>query len=183
MMFITQLKTFITACQRMFTIRSLALMLGVMLGIMAPVLQAHAGFSSCQGDPVVSLSNGVVLDLSVSLDISASSVNQIVYTVHAPKGTKVVSVTYTAGSLQNKEVLNFVADQQSEQYLTDTFASTQINANVTAKFVAKEPGLLGGVSSNIQKGTNSQHLDVHQSLRGCNPGNLIGSLVGCVVGL
>jgi hypothetical protein len=96
MLFITKLKTLITVCHRKFTTRGLALLLSVMLGTMIPVLQAHASLHSCEGDPVVTLSNGVVLDLSVHLDIDASFVDQVVYTVHAPQGTTVTSVTYTS---------------------------------------------------------------------------------------
>jgi hypothetical protein len=89
-----------------------------------PVSVAQATLGACNGDPVVALSNGVVIDLNTTIHDDLSDVQQVVYALHAPSGTRVVSVVYTSGLLGPKEVLRFYADNLPDTYDTATTVST-----------------------------------------------------------
>ncbi len=77
---------------------------------------AHAIIGGCGGDPIVVLSDGTTIDVNATTDADASAVRRIVYTLHAPAGTRVVSVT----SLGVRETLSFVADNAPGRYDTIT---------------------------------------------------------------
>lgn len=100
--------------------------------LVSPLLTPHAQaiIGGCGGDPVVVLSDGTILDLNVRADTGASTVRQIVYTLHAPVGTHVVSVT----ALGLRETLSFLADNTPHTYdtVTRVDAST-LGAAVTTR--------------------------------------------------
>jgi hypothetical protein len=71
---------------------------------------------------VLLLSNGTEIDLQASIDASSDDVQQVIYTVHGPAGTSLVSST--PGVLGPKQVTRFVADQAPGQYTTTTVVDT-----------------------------------------------------------
>ena len=56
----------------------------------------HATIGGCNSDPVVTLSNGDVLDLHATVDDAYDDVQQVSYTLHAPVGTWVTSEVDTS---------------------------------------------------------------------------------------
>jgi len=95
------------------------------LGIAAvPPGTARASIGGCRSDPVVTLSNGVVLDLSAAIDDTADDVRGTTYTLHAPVGTEVVAVVGTDGALGLTERFVFQADQAASTYVTQTVVQT-----------------------------------------------------------
>ena len=51
----------------------------------------HAAIGGCNSDPVVTLSNGDVLDLHATVTDTYDDVDQVSYTLYVPKGTWVTS--------------------------------------------------------------------------------------------
>jgi hypothetical protein len=89
---------------------------------------AQAGVEFCRSDPVVILSDGTTLDVSVDIHTDVSNVKTINYTVHGPRGVKLVAAlsTPTIG-FRGKEVFSYVADAEPKQYITDSKVETVNN--------------------------------------------------------
>ncbi len=64
----------------------------------------------CRSDPIAILSNGVVLDFSATIDDTVSDVERIRYTLHAPRGARVVRELATDGLVGYKETFVFRND-------------------------------------------------------------------------
>jgi hypothetical protein len=75
----------------------------------------HAAIGGCNSDPVVTLSNGDVLDLHATVDDAYTDVQQVSYTLHAPVGTWITGVADTS-DLDLKETLRFYADNPPSTY-------------------------------------------------------------------
>jgi hypothetical protein len=56
----------------------------------------HAAIGGCNSDPVVTLSNGDVLDLHATVDDAYADIQQVSYTLYVPKGTWVTSEVDTS---------------------------------------------------------------------------------------
>jgi hypothetical protein len=114
-----------------------------------PPSLAHASLGVCNGDPVVVLTNGVTIDLNAVIQDDLSDVRQVVYTLHAPRGTGVVSVVYTSGLLGPKEVLRFYADNLPDTYDTATTVSTYASGITVKASTTAVPalGLPAGASN------------------------------------
>lgn len=128
-----------------------ALCAGLLAGtIRAPV--AHAALGACRGDPIVVLSNGVVVDLNTTIDADVSDVQQVAYTLHAPAGTSVVVMIHTSGLLGPKERLVFSADDAPNSYDTATTvdASTAGAAVTTSMSAVPLTGLPATASASGQ---------------------------------
>lgn len=83
---------------------------------------AHAYISGCDTDPIVYLSNGVVVTMDASINAPITDVSSVSYVLHVPMGTSVTSTVYDAfGYL---EQLTVVAEQWRQQYTTDTTVVT-----------------------------------------------------------
>lgn len=131
----------------------LALALGVSLA--APRV-AHAQLIGCQTDPILLLSNGTEFDLHASIDDSASDVQQVTFTVHAPAGTHLLLAT--PGLLGPKVVVSFSADQSVGHYTTTTVVTTgTAGVGVTASTQAL--GLIA-VALETVSGTSGQPLTI-----------------------
>ncbi|MGH2344088.1 MAG: hypothetical protein ACRDG4_02605, partial [Chloroflexota bacterium] len=68
---------------------------------------AQAGFMGCRSDPIVILSNGVVLDLSVSIADDVADVQQISYVLLVPQGVSLLRAISTDGAVGYRERFNF----------------------------------------------------------------------------
>ena len=82
------------------------------------------------------LSNGVLLDLSATINDSAADVQQTLYTLHAPVGTQVMAVLGTDGAIGLTERFAFSADAPANTYVTQTVVDTgaagvSVTANTT----------------------------------------------------
>jgi hypothetical protein len=109
----------------------------------------HAALGGCRSDPVVTLSNGNALDLSAVVDDTASDVQQVSYTLHAPVGTTIVSETDTS-ALGPKDTFVFYADQPPNTYSAGTKVYTttpQISAVATTDLVSTSGTLLSTASA------------------------------------
>ena len=62
--------------------------------LLAPA--SHAAIGGCNSDPVVTLSNGAVLDLHATVSDTYDNVQQVKYILYVPKGTWVTSEVDTS---------------------------------------------------------------------------------------
>jgi hypothetical protein len=134
-----------------------ALFSGLVAGPLLPH-NAAAAISLCRTDPIVRLSNGVVVDLTATISTSGVNVQQIVYMLHAPAGTRVLSVLYTGGDLAGRERVQFFADTAATTYKSVTTVSTSVSAvPVTASM------RVSSVGSGTASGYSGQALTVNVS--------------------
>jgi len=120
-----------------------ALLCAALLAGTVLVPSARADLVGCRSDPVVILSNGVMVDLTATINDTAADVQQVAYTLHAPMGTSIVSVLYTSGVLGPKEVLRFVADSTAGIYSSLTQVRTGSHGVAVAAQTIAVP--LGGL--------------------------------------
>ena len=117
-----------------------ALLLAVLFG--APTASASLG--GCRADPVFTLSDGTVLDLTAVIGTDVGNITEISYVVHGPKGTWLILAlsTPTIG-FKGKEHVTYVADAAPKQYITDTLIQTSIsNVSATSQTTFVGNGLL-----------------------------------------
>ena len=128
--------------------------------------EAYAALGGCRGDPVVILSDGTILDVSVAIEVSVSKVKTIQYIVHGPRGVSLVAAisTPTIG-FQGKELFTYIDDAGPGQYVTDTFVTTvpdgiRVTSYTTFAGLGGSSGLLGLLSLQYHPiyGFNGQHL-------------------------
>ena len=88
--------------------------------------ETHATIGGCQSDPIVTLSNGVTLELSTVVDDTTTDVQQVSYTLHAPAGTWVTGEVNTS-VLGVKDTFIFYADEPPNTYS----AAVQVNTGAS----------------------------------------------------
>jgi hypothetical protein len=112
---------------------SCLLLVGLLVsGILTPPTEAAVG--GCRSDPLVLLSDGTILDVSVAIGTAVSNVTDIRYVIHGPQGVKLVSAirTPTLG-FTGKETFTYYDDASAHQYVTEALVQTTYDhVNVTA---------------------------------------------------
>jgi hypothetical protein len=94
--------------------------------------RAHAA-SACRSDPVITLSDLRVLDMSATIDDGASDVTGVKYVLHGPVGVSIILVVRTPSLTYGVESFSYVADQPTNTYVMDTTVTTSTTkASVTA---------------------------------------------------
>ena len=88
-------------------------------GPLTAVNHAHAA-AGCRSDPIVVLSNGVVLDLAATLDTTPDDIKEVTYKLHGPKGVWVVRSISTDGAVRYKEKFSFNDDSHVDDHATSS---------------------------------------------------------------
>lgn len=110
-------------------------------GILASLLgaggphHAHAA-EACRSDPIVSLSNGLVVDLGATIIDTPSDITGVTYTMHAPAGISVVSVVYPPDPNNIPQTFQFYADNPAgawDSYTNVATATPGIGVTATAQ--------------------------------------------------
>jgi hypothetical protein len=100
------------------------------------VRSALAGWASCRSDPVVVLSNGIVMDISADVGTFPWNVQRVDYVLHAPAGTELVLAVGTPTWLTSQETFTFYADGEPGEYHVETTVYTRYGgATVTANSI------------------------------------------------
>jgi hypothetical protein len=98
------------------------------LAFVAIPSQAHAAVSPCRGDPIIFLSDGTRVRITVVIGVTAAEVSRVDYTVHVPAGLTVTRIVTPGanipGSIAGKEFTTVIADLPAGQYTTSTVATT-----------------------------------------------------------
>ncbi len=98
----------------------------------APISEAAAG--GCRADPIVTLSDGTILDVTADIGTAVANVQEIHYAIHGPLGVRLVAAisTPTLG-FKGKETFTYYSDAAPKQYITETLVRTTYNqVSVTA---------------------------------------------------
>jgi len=88
---------------------------------------AHAALG-CRSDPIVALSNGLVVHLSATISDAPSDITGVtytMYTMHAPAGVSVVSVVYPPDPNNIPQTFHFYADNPGGVWDTYTNVATK----------------------------------------------------------
>lgn len=121
------------------SLRRVLVLLAVVGGIALSAVTAQrawAGWASCRSDPVVVLSNGMVLDLSAGISTFPWNVERVDYVLHVPEGVGLVASVATPAWLTSKETFTFYADGAPGEYHTETTVYTnQSNTAVSAETI------------------------------------------------
>jgi hypothetical protein len=92
---------------------------------------AHAAIGACRADPIVLLSSGVKVQLYSDIADVPTNVKSVAYVLHAPVGTRVVSVSYPPDMAKTiPEAFQLIADAKDAKYHTTTYVA---DANGTIK--------------------------------------------------
>lgn len=131
-----------TRSSRRRSVVAMALLVGALLSA-ALAQEAIAGLRACRADPIVWLSNGQVVQVSVGVAAAAYDVQQITYILHIPRGTTVRKIVYTGGALSSKERVYVIPDLPSARYTINTLVTARGNGiPVTALTHMKGDGRL-----------------------------------------
>jgi hypothetical protein len=113
-----------------FTIVAILLLLTV------SVPGVSAGWIQCRSDPVVLLSNGLVMDLSADISTLPWQVQRVDYVLHVPEGVSLVLAIHTPTWLTSTETFTLYDDAPPGEYHSETTVYTSKgNATVTAKTI------------------------------------------------
>jgi hypothetical protein len=109
----------------------------VSLFVLVTLLSSLAGAAQaallCRADPLVVLSNGVVIDFGASISTLPTEVTVVNYELHIPVGVTVVSSVHTPTWLTSQETFTIYADQEANHYeVSVTVYTTQGDADVVA---------------------------------------------------
>lgn len=111
----------------------------------APLGSPHAhAVVACRSDPIVVLSNGVVLDLSADIADDVSDVTSVRYTLHGPFGVWVMRAISTDGPVGYDEGFAYIPDAPVGVYQDETVVTTGADSvNVTATVAGGYASTLG----------------------------------------
>jgi hypothetical protein len=94
--------------------------------LLAPT--AEAAFKGCRSDPVVILSDGTILDIQAEIGTNVENVREIHYTVHGPRGVRLVaSIRTPLIGFKGKETFSYYDDAGPGEYVTETLVRTVNN--------------------------------------------------------
>jgi len=100
--------------------------------LLSSVLTAFAARLRCRSDPVVVLSNGMILDISTDIGTLLWNVQEVHYTLHVPEGVSAILVVQTPTWITSRETFTLIDDLAPGQYETSAIAYTRSgNASVT----------------------------------------------------
>lgn len=126
--------------------------------------RAAASVGGCRSDPIVTLSDGTVLDVSADIDTDVANMREIHYVVHGPRGVKLLLAlsTPTLG-FEGKETFTYYDDAAPKQYITETLVQTtndrvSVTAHTTFVNVALDLRNLLTLQYQPVKGFNNQIL-------------------------
>lgn len=118
---------------------------------------AFAGYTACQTDPTVTLSNGQTVTLWTTFGTDISNVSNVNYVLHIPSNLRVVNVQYDQYASQ--ETFTWVADQSGSGYETDTTVTTL--PSVGSVPVTTWSSMPYGHNTYSQTGTSGQVLTIN----------------------
>jgi hypothetical protein len=116
-----------------FLRRIISSIIAIVMVLSVSVNVASAGWVQCRSDPIVILSNGMVLDLSADISVFPWRVEQVDYVLHVPEGVSLVLSIATPTWLTTIETFTVIDDAPPGEYHSETTVYTKNgNATVTA---------------------------------------------------
>jgi hypothetical protein len=148
--------------------RSRRVLLGaglVTAGLLASPLSAHAAIT-CRADPIVTLSNGMQVQMSDLIYDYASNVSKVAYTLHGPVGTTVTSVSYANTDPGIVETFQYVADNGAGNYdsyaaIYDTTPQVNVQYYTTVTNTATGASLSQSAQTHLSASGAVLHIHLH----------------------
>ena len=100
------------------------LTIAVFIALCLVVAQVSAAKMLCRSDPIFFLSDGIRLQVGVSVETSLGDLISIQYQVHVPAHVSVNHVIYTPNWAKSKESYTLIADQPADTYQVVTMVRT-----------------------------------------------------------
>jgi hypothetical protein len=129
-------------------------LLVVLIMTVMPSMQASAILVHCRTDPIFSLSNGDVINITLDISTDEANVKNVTYVLHVPAGVTLKKVTYTAGGIGTKETYKIYQDSPAKTYTTDTLVTTQNTGSVAVTVTTR----LNSTYAKSISGYTGQHL-------------------------
>lgn len=113
---------------------------------------AYAAAVGCRHDPIVTLSNGDIVTISVDLDADYPTVKKIEYKLHVPKGVTAASIVYQDANPNIQEKIDLPQDAKVGQYLTETKveAPKSVQVVVTSQYNTQSLTVNGKGGDNLK---------------------------------
>jgi hypothetical protein len=106
-------------------------LLSILLCVFLLVGQVNAAALFCRSDPVVILSNGMIMDFGANIATLPWNVQEVHYELHVPAGVSLVAAVHTPTWIASRESFTFHADQPAGQYIVKAIVGTrQSNVSV-----------------------------------------------------
>ncbi len=122
---------------------------------------ANAAFEGCRADPIVYLSDGSILIVTVDVGTDASNLSLLDYSIHAPRGVTMLGVDHDNPPGFVGEVrFSFDNDAKPNQIMTDTVVQVQSGKKIPVTATTER----GGTSVSVS-GVNGQHLKATLAFR------------------
>lgn len=135
--------------------------------LLVPPLVAHAALTTCRTDPIVTLSNGVQVQMSNTIYDNAANVSKVAYTLHGPAGTTVTSVVYPSDDTTSiPETFQYVADNNAGNYdsysaIYDTNTGINIQYFTTATNTVTGASLSQTTQTHLSSSGQVLHIHLH----------------------
>ncbi len=131
------------------------LTVAILIALCLVVAQVSAASMTCRSDPIIFLSNGIKLQVGVTVETSLSDLVSIQYQVHVPANVTINRVIYTPQWAKNKESVTLIADQPANTYVILTLVKTG-TANVPTTINSMKFGNGDGLTRKIATGVSGQ---------------------------
>jgi hypothetical protein len=89
--------------------------------------QANAAALFCRSDPVVILTNGIIMDFGANIATLPWNVQEVHYELHIPVGVNLVASIHTPTWIGTVESFTVYADQPADQYIVTAVVETRQN--------------------------------------------------------
>jgi hypothetical protein len=147
------------SCTKSASVAAMLLTAGLGAGLLG-ASSAHAAFIGCRSDPIVILSNGVVIDLSANIADDVHDVQSITYVLHVPKGVSLLRSISTDGPVGYQEQFNFQPDSKlsgpAGVYQVELQVQTRSkHIGVTATIAGGDAGTLGITPGMVSPGATT----------------------------
>jgi hypothetical protein len=131
------------------------LTVALLIALCLVVAQVNAASMTCRSDPIIFLSDGVHLQVGVTVDTSLDDLISIQYQVHVPARVSIDRVIYTPQWAKNKESVTLIADQPADTYVVLTVVQTG-TSNVPVTIKSMKFGSGEGVTRRTVTGVSGQ---------------------------
>jgi hypothetical protein len=131
------------------------LTVALLIALCLVVAQVNAASMTCRSDPIIFLSDGIKLQIGVTVETSVNDLISIQYQVHVPANVTMNRVIYTPQWARNKENVVIIADQPANSYKIYTLVRTG-TANVATTINSMKFGNRDGLTRQQAVGVSGQ---------------------------
>jgi hypothetical protein len=147
----------------------LAAALGLALGLLTSLapLRSQAAMTGCRSDPIITLSNGVQVQIGNTIADAATNVSTVAYTLHGPLGTTATKIVYPADNTSGiAETFQYIADNQPGNYdsysaIYDANAGINVDEATTVTNTATLQSISQTAQTHLSSSGHSLHIHVH----------------------